>query len=72
MVGKLPARVNELLTLIKGGLDHADRVLCVDQDWWALRMNWTVERIGFGARRYRDPRFDLIREVEEAGRLFTA
>ncbi|WP_067170960.1 hypothetical protein [Microtetraspora niveoalba] len=60
---------NRLLR-IKARLDvltgQADRDLCVDQDWWAHRLGWTVTRTGFGARHYRDPRFDLVLELEEA------
>ncbi|MFC4589057.1 hypothetical protein [Sphaerisporangium corydalis] len=42
-------------------VERADRTLCADQDGWALRLGWTVTRTGFGARRYRDPRFDALR-----------
>ncbi|MEU6424678.1 hypothetical protein OHB01_13165 [Microbispora hainanensis] len=49
----------------------ADLALCADQDRWARELKWTVSRTGFGARHYRDPRFDLVRELEEVGRLFT-
>ncbi|WP_142261138.1 hypothetical protein [Thermopolyspora flexuosa] len=48
---------------IRGSLDRADRSLCIDQDWWAHRLGWQVSRTGFGARRYRDPRFDLLRHI---------
>jgi len=47
---------------------QADMALCRDQDRWAGELGWTVVWLGFGARDYRDPRFDLVREVEEAGR----
>ncbi|GGK80034.1 hypothetical protein Ppa06_50870 [Planomonospora parontospora subsp. parontospora] len=40
-------------------IDRADDELCMDQDEWAYRLGWTVERTGFGARRYRNPLFDL-------------
>ncbi|GAA0968566.1 hypothetical protein GCM10009555_014210 [Acrocarpospora macrocephala] len=50
-------------------LDGADRRLCADQDRWAYELEWTITRAGFGARQYRDPRFDLVQEVEEAGRM---
>ncbi|MCT9932111.1 hypothetical protein N5079_18060 [Planotetraspora sp. A-T 1434] len=50
----------------------ADSALCADQDRWARQLRWTVSRTGFGARHYRDPRFDLVRELEEVGRLFSA
>ncbi|WP_370018368.1 hypothetical protein [Planotetraspora sp. GP83] len=50
----------------------ADSALCADQDRWARQLRWTVSRTGFGARLYRDPRFDLVRELEEVGRLFSA
>lgn len=39
---------------------QADRSLCVDQDWWAHLLGWDVTRTGFGARSYRDPRFDTL------------
>ncbi|MBO3745784.1 hypothetical protein J5X84_06840 [Streptosporangiaceae bacterium NEAU-GS5] len=47
---------------------QADLALCRDQDQWARDLGWTVVWRGFGARHYRDPRFDLVREVEEIGR----
>jgi hypothetical protein len=53
-------------------MNMADRALCADQDGWAYELRWTVNRTGFGARHYRDPRFDLVRELEEVGRAFTA
>lgn len=61
-----------LLLRIKFLAHRADQALCVDQDGWAYRLGWTVTRIGFGARHYRDPRFDLVRELEEVGRLVGA
>jgi hypothetical protein len=57
---------------ISAFIRRIDRSLCVDQDWWALLLGWEVTRTGFGARHYRDPRFDilhLIREVD--GRVRT-
>lgn len=60
------------LLLIKTHMNLADRALCADQDRWARELQWTVNRTGFGARLYRDPRFDLVREVEEVGRSFSA
>ncbi|GII30751.1 hypothetical protein [Planotetraspora mira] len=60
------------LLLIKTHMNMADRALCADQDGWAYELRWTVNRTGFGARHYRDPRFDLVRELEEVGRAFTA
>ncbi|MBX6383505.1 MAG: hypothetical protein IRZ07_11130 [Microbispora sp.] len=59
------------LSMIKDRMAMADRALCADQDRWARELKWTVSRTGFGARVYRDPRFDLVRELEEVGRLFT-
>ncbi|MFG2072034.1 hypothetical protein [Nonomuraea maritima] len=38
-----------------------DREICMEPDEFAHRMGWTVKRTGFGARRYRDPRFDQLR-----------
>jgi len=50
----------------------ADLNLCATQDGWARQLGWTVTHNGFGARGYRDPRFDLVRELEEVGRhVFT-
>lgn len=59
------------LSLIKSRMTMADMALCADQDRWARELRWTVNRTGFGARVYRDPRFDLVQELEEVGRLFT-
>lgn len=44
-------------------LARADRSLCTDQDWWAYLLGWEVTRIGFGARSYRDPRFDTLQQA---------
>lgn len=43
---------------------RADRSLCLDQDWWAWLLGWEVTRLGFGARGYRDPRFDILRQLK--------
>ncbi|MFG1705491.1 hypothetical protein ACFLIM_20070 [Nonomuraea sp. M3C6] len=32
----------------------------MEPDEFAHRIGWTVSRTGFGARRYRDPRFDQL------------
>ncbi len=50
-------------------LDGMDRRLCAAQDRWAFELEWTITRSGFGARHYRDPRFDIVRELEEVGRM---
>ncbi|MFC4058630.1 hypothetical protein ACFOWE_10015 [Planomonospora corallina] len=49
-------------------IERADDELCMDQDEWAYRLGWTVERTGFGARRYRNPLFDL----QKAERIYAA
>lgn len=49
-----------LKSRISAFLRQADRSLCADQDWWALLLGWQVTRTGFGARAYRDPRFDIV------------
>ncbi len=54
------ARLSVIKTGIIALIERADRNLCLDQDWWALRLGWTVTRTGFGARHYRDPRFDSL------------
>ncbi|MEW9527648.1 hypothetical protein [Microbispora sp. NPDC049125] len=59
------------LSLFKSRIKSADSALCADQDGWARQLSWTVSRTGFGARHYRDPRFDIVRELEEVGRLFS-
>ncbi|WP_020542599.1 hypothetical protein [Nonomuraea coxensis] len=33
----------------------------MEPDEFAYHIGWTVARTGFGARRYRDPRFDQLR-----------
>ncbi|GAA5074734.1 hypothetical protein HNP84_007436 [Thermocatellispora tengchongensis] len=47
--------------------DRADRALCMEEDEFAHRIGWTVTRTGFGSRRYRDPRFDLLTAARPAG-----
>ncbi|WP_433513392.1 hypothetical protein ACQP2T_59025 [Nonomuraea sp. CA-143628] len=32
----------------------------MEPDEFAYRRGWTVAKVGFGARRYRDPRFDQL------------
>ncbi|MEV5412455.1 hypothetical protein AB0K60_26930 [Thermopolyspora sp. NPDC052614] len=62
-----PTLSKTLTRRISAFVGRLDRSLCVDQDWWAHLLGWKVTRIGFGARDYRDPRFDilhLIREVD--------
>ncbi|GAA4203311.1 MULTISPECIES: hypothetical protein [Microbispora] len=59
-------------SLIRSRMTTADLALCAEQDRWARELRWTVSRTGFGARQYRDPRFDLVQELEEVGRLFRA
>jgi hypothetical protein len=56
------------LSRIKYPVNTADQALCTDQDGWAYDLGWTVTRTGFGARLYRDPRFDIVLELEEVGR----
>ncbi|TMR90559.1 hypothetical protein [Nonomuraea basaltis] len=48
-------------------LDRADRSLCAGQDERARARGWTVTRTGFGARRYRDPRFDALKGAARVG-----
>ncbi|MFC6559338.1 hypothetical protein [Nonomuraea cavernae] len=33
----------------------------MEPDEFAFRRDWTVSKSGFGARTYRDPRFDQLR-----------
>ncbi|MCK2216128.1 hypothetical protein MF672_020335 [Actinomadura sp. ATCC 31491] len=40
---------------------RADRAICQEQDERAAGHGWTVTRTGFGARRYRDPRFAALK-----------
>lgn len=47
---------------------RADRASCAAQDERAHRHGWTVTRTGFGARRYRDPRFDALKAARLAER----
>jgi hypothetical protein len=48
-------------TWVLGLIDLADRELCMEEDEFAYRVQWTVTKAGFGARRYRDPRFDQLK-----------
>ncbi|MFC7103674.1 hypothetical protein ACFQQB_26510 [Nonomuraea rubra] len=34
----------------------------MEPDEFAYRVGWTVTKTGFGSRRYRDPRFDQLRQ----------
>jgi hypothetical protein len=53
-VSRIKSRIRELFA-------WADREICMEPDEFAYRVGWTVTRTGFGARRYRDPRFDQLR-----------
>ncbi|MEU4229333.1 hypothetical protein AB0F17_33985 [Nonomuraea sp. NPDC026600] len=53
-LSRIKTRIQELIAL-------ADREICMEPDEFAFRRGWTVARIGFGARRYRDPRFDQLK-----------
>ncbi|WP_143043921.1 hypothetical protein [Nonomuraea jiangxiensis] len=47
---------------------RADHELCAEEDDRARRRGWTVTKTGFGARRYRDPRFDALKAARLAER----
>ncbi|MFF3442103.1 hypothetical protein [Streptosporangium sp. NPDC002721] len=47
-----------LRRLVARWVAQADEVLCARDDRIAERLGWQVTRTGFGARTYRDPRFD--------------
>ncbi|MBG0814001.1 hypothetical protein [Planomonospora sp. ID82291] len=51
--------ISGITTRLARLIDRADDELCMDQDEWAYRLGWTVQRRGFGARCYRNPLFDL-------------
>ncbi|MFG3438006.1 hypothetical protein ACGF0J_12270 [Nonomuraea sp. NPDC047897] len=53
-LGRIKSRIRELIA-------WADREICMEPDEFAFRRGWTVSRAGFGARVYRDPRFDQLR-----------
>ncbi|GII88434.1 hypothetical protein Ssi03_64240 [Sphaerisporangium siamense] len=50
-------------------LERADRAICAEPDERARKRGWTVTRTGFGARSYRDPRFDRLRGAGGPGAL---
>ena len=66
------ARLLVIKTRVIALIEQADRSLCLDQDWWAHRLSWTVTPIGFGARLYRDPRFDSLPAPQEVEHGVTA
>ncbi|MEV6985012.1 hypothetical protein AB0M95_27655 [Sphaerisporangium sp. NPDC051017] len=37
---------------------RADEAVCARDERFAALLGWQVTRVGFGARAYRDPRFD--------------
>lgn len=57
-LSRIKSRIRELIV-------WADREICMEPDEFAHRRGWTVERTGFGSRRYRDPRFDHARVPTE-------
>jgi hypothetical protein len=59
-------RTRGIKTFIRNVIYVTDRELCMDQDEWAYRLGWSVTRTGFGARYYREPRFDLLRAERSA------
>lgn len=63
--------VSRITSSVRALLDRADRALFAAQDERARGHGWTVARTGFGARRYRDPRFDALKAAR-AGRAAEA
>ncbi|GAA4514925.1 MULTISPECIES: hypothetical protein [Nonomuraea] len=57
----LSRRKSRVLTRLQELLAWADREICMEPDEFAYRRGWTVTRTGFASRRYRDPRFDLLK-----------
>ncbi len=55
---KRPSRIKSWIQEL---IVRADREICMEPDEFAHRRGWTVTRTGFGARRYRDPRFDQLK-----------
>lgn len=53
-LSRIKSRIRELIVWV-------DREICMEPDEFAHRRGWTVTRTGFGARRYRDPRFDQLK-----------
>jgi hypothetical protein len=53
-LSRIKSRIRELIA-------WADREICAEPDEFAYRRGWTVTKTGFGARCYRDPRFDQLR-----------
>ncbi|MEV0997416.1 hypothetical protein [Nonomuraea sp. NPDC050202] len=54
--------VSRIKAWIQDLIASADYEICVEPDEFAFRVGWTVSRTGFGSRRYRDPRFDQLRQ----------
>ncbi len=44
--------------VVLGWVALADQAICARDEEIARRLGWQVTRTGFGARTYRDPRFD--------------
>jgi hypothetical protein len=47
--------------LVDRWLSLVDQAICAREDEQARRHGWQITRTGLGARRYRDPRFDLLK-----------
>ncbi|MGN9785004.1 hypothetical protein ACTMTF_26475 [Nonomuraea sp. ZG12] len=54
-------RLSRIKSWIQDLIARADRDICLEPDEFACRRGWTVTRAGFGARHYRDPRFDQLK-----------
>ncbi|MFI9593438.1 hypothetical protein [Nonomuraea sp. NPDC052265] len=52
-LGRIKSRIRELIA-------WTDREICMEPDEFAIYRGWTVTSTGFGARLYRDPRFDQL------------
>ncbi|MQA87621.1 MAG: hypothetical protein GEV03_24110 [Streptosporangiales bacterium] len=48
---------------IQGLVAQLDQAICAREEERACRRGWQIIRTGFGRRRYRDPRFDLLKSA---------
>jgi hypothetical protein len=69
MLHAIGFHVSEGMSRLRGRVvaffDRTDERLCAREDERARGRGWTVIRTEFGARRYRDPRFDLLKARAE-------
>lgn len=64
----ITARYAQFKRFIQGLMAQLDEAICAREEERARQRGWQITRVGFGARRYRDPRFDLHKPAGDGDR----